>query len=134
MTFEDVTEQQGEHRFRVLFERIDTAALIFDVERDARGRVTGLVLREANPAGRQYFGPSYPFSVGRPAAELFGDAAVRPLVAVAGRLLARDLDSTEVAFATRNRWFAGNVVALDDQTLLAVASDTALPEGRDGTS
>jgi PAS domain S-box-containing protein len=121
----------GEHRFRQLYEHLDVAALALEVDRDERGRVTGLTLLEANPAGRLYFGPSYPFAVGRPASELFGDAAVRPLMTVAGRLLSGELETTEVAFATRNRWFAGIVFALDDRVLLAVASDHAVPQGRE---
>lgn len=123
--------ETGEHRYRQLFEHLPLAALALGVEHDGRGRVTGLTLLEANPPGRRSFGPDYPLVVGRPATEIFGDAAIRPLVAVAGRLLSGELETTEVALATRNRWFAGIVFAVDGETLLAVASDRALPEGHD---
>jgi PAS domain-containing protein len=123
------TPDAGDSRYRRLFERLDAAIVAFDVDRDASGRVTELVVLEANAAGRRAFGPSYASSIGRPAAELFGEAAVRPLIACAGRLLNGELARTEVAFATRNRWFAGVVFAIDDRTLLAVADDRALPEG-----
>jgi PAS domain S-box-containing protein len=112
-------------RCRRLLGHLRAAVLVFVVERDARGRVADWTLLEANEAGRRYYGPGYPFAIGRPATELFGETAMHSLLSATERLLSGEVETADVAFATRNRWFIGTAFAMDERTMLAIADEDA---------
>lgn len=107
-------------RFRRLLEHLPEVALVFEVARDRRGRTTDWILREASAAGRAAFGPGYPFAVGRPATELFGDATMLPLIAATSRIVGAHGAPARTEVPIRDGRFDAEVIPLDANTIALV--------------
>lgn len=135
-TFTDITEVRrgrealeiSERRYRKLFDNLREAVIVFDVLRNTQGTVVDWRLREANAGGRRWLGPAYPFSVGRPAGELLGDAEVRSLLAYTDQILSGRGGDRAITFRTHAGPFTGTAFAIDDGTIVAVGPE--LPKGR----
>jgi PAS domain S-box-containing protein len=127
-TFTDITDlrrgrealEASERRYRRLFEHLRAAIVVFSVVRDADGRPVDWTLQEANGVGRRALGPSYPFSVGRPASELLGRSMLAPYIAQTAGILA-DADGRPITLDTSSGPLVGRVYAIDDETIVAVA-------------
>jgi PAS domain-containing protein len=126
-TFADITDLRrgrealvaGERRYRRLFEHLRDVIIVFGVVHDAEGRPVDWTLQEANSVGRKALGPSYPFSVGRPASELLGRSTLAPYIAQTDRILSEP-DGRPITLQTSRGPLVGRAYAIDETTIVAV--------------
>ena len=119
--------EASERRYRKLFDGLPGAIVVAEVMRDPDGTVIDWRLREANPAARPLFGAGYPFAVGRPMIELFGEAAMQPLLARTQAILENTPCPRSVSLTASGMTFTGNLVAIDERTIVAVADNEVRP-------
>ncbi len=134
-TLTDITElrrgqqalEASERRYRKLFDALPGAVVVAEVIRDSAGLIIDWRLREANPAARPLFGLGYPFAVGRPMTELFGEAVMRPLLARTDQILANAACPRDVTLTSGGVVFRGLLLAVDERTVVAVADHGVQP-------
>ena len=134
-TFTDITDlrrgqqalEASERRYRKLFDSLPGAVIVAEVVREPDGRIADWRLREANPAARPLFGAGYPFAVGRPMTELFGEAAMGPLLARTEAILANTPCARDITLTAGAVVFSGALVAIDERTVVAFADHGVHP-------
>ncbi len=129
-TFGDVTElrrgrellEQSERRYRALFENLREEVTVFEVERDADGKVKDWILRASNGQARAFFKGRYGEMVGRRLTELGGED-MRSHVERTEAILAGNVETHPVFVQANGKHYLSTAFPIDDRTIITAAMD-----------
>ena len=128
---EDVTELRrgqealaaSEARYRSLFEHLREDVTVYEVERDASGRVVDWILRASNAEARRFFGEAHQAVVGRRLTEIAGEAQMRPIIDRTEAILAGDVRTEEILVGLTGRHYLATAFPIDQRTIVTAALD-----------